>query len=452
MSERILPFEFQLLTPGLRVIAAVSGGADSVALLRMLVDQVQERGIVLKVAHVHHGIRAAAEEDAEFVARLAQRFDLEFLLHRVDVPGRAAELKETIEEAARNVRYSFFQECLVSGQADVVATAHTLDDQAETVLLKLLRGAWTEGLGGIHPVVELPIGRILRPLLSARRSEVEAYLHSLGQDWREDESNRELAFARNRVRHELLPLLGGYNPQIASQLAALSSIARDEERYWQGQLKTLLPQILLPGKPVRGGGRSAGNSTGLALEVERVRSFDPAVQRRILRAAVAQAGGQLDFHHTEALLGLTVKGTSGQQLSLPGNLVAERTPRELRIFAAEKGSPELPEYRLPLPGEVEAEAFGLLFRAEAANLPNLPNLPNHQGEALVRAWKPGDRVTLRYSRGPKKVKEVLERMRVPAPDRAGWPVVVYEGRVLWIRGAEAEPEPGVRITAEALKK
>lgn len=443
MSERTLPFDFQLLTPGLRVIAAVSGGADSVALLRILVAQIQERGIVLKVAHVHHGIRSAADEDAEFVARLAQHFGLEFLLHRADVPGRAAELKETIEEAARNVRYAFFQECLASGQADAVATAHTLDDQAETVLLKLLRGAWTEGLGGIHPVVELSSGRIIRPLLAARRSEVEAYLRALGQDWREDESNRELTFARNRVRHELLPLLAGYNPQIAGQLAALSSISRDEERYWQGQLKTLLPQLLLPGKPVRGGGRSAGNSTGLALEVERVRSLDPAVQRRILRAAVAQAGGQLDFQHTEALLGLAVKGTSGQQLSLPGNLVAERTPRELRILAAEKGSPELPEYRLPLPGEVEAEAFGLLFRAEAAD---------SRGEAFIRAWKPGDRVTLRYSRGPKKVKEVLERMRIPAPDRAGWPVVVYEGRVLWIRGAEAEPEPGVRITSEALKK
>ncbi len=447
MPEKSLPFDRSLFRPGMRVLLAVSGGADSVALLRMMHDRAQDLGIILSVVHVHHGIRgAAADTDAEFVAALAERCGLNFLLHRTDVPRRAAQQRETLEEAARHARYEFFREYVASGKADAVATAHTLDDQAETVLLKLLRGAWTEGLGGIHPIVEIPGGRILRPLLQIQRGEVEAYLRSLCQEWREDESNRDLAFTRNRVRHELLPVLAGYNPQISGQLSSLAAIARGEERYWQNQLAVLLPQILLPGKPVRGGGRSAGGgATGIALEVERVRGLDPALQRRILRSAVVHAGGGLDFAHTEALFALVCQGTSGQRLSLPGNLVAERTPRELRILPADRlageGEQALPEYRLPVPGEVAAQAFGLIFRAEAE--------PGG-ADALVRVWKPGDRVTLRYSRGPKKVKEVLERMRVPAPDRRNWPVVAREGRIVWMRGAEVELEPGLKILTETL--
>jgi tRNA(Ile)-lysidine synthase len=441
MPEKLLSFDQRLFQPGMRVIAAVSGGADSIALLRVLHHCAGELGLVLSVAHVHHGIRGAeANTDADFVQALAERLGLDFFLHRADVPFRAAQQQETLEEAARNTRYAFFRECIASGRADAVVTAHTLDDQAETVLLKLLRGAWTEGLGGIHPVVEVSGGRILRPLLATRRVEVEAYLRELGQDWREDESNRELVFTRNRVRHQLLPVLVEYNPQIAVHLAALSAIARDEERYWQNQLSSLLSQILLPGKPVRGGGRAAQGSTSIAIEVERLRRLDPALQRRILRAAVTQAGGNLDYAHTESLLSL-LQGSSGQHLSLPGNLVAERTPRELRVSPMEEGDLALPEYLLPIPGEVAATAFGLLFRAEAES---------EKGEAIVRAWKPGDRVTLRYSRGPKKVKEVLERMRIPASDRAAWPVVIREGQIIWIRGAEVEPEQGLKVLAETL--
>jgi tRNA(Ile)-lysidine synthase len=442
MSERSLPLDLGLFRPGLRVMIAVSGGADSVALLRALQNCAGELGIILSVAHVHHGIRgASADADADFVAALAGRFRLDFLLHRADVPARAAQQQETLEEAARNTRYAFFRECIASGKADAVTTAHTLDDQAETVLLKLIRGAWTEGLSGIHPEVEVSGGRILRPVLAARRAEIEEYLRGLGQDWREDESNREPTFTRNRVRHQLLPILAEYNPQIASHLSALAAIARDEEQYWQHQLASLLPQVLLPGKPVRGGGRAAQGSSGIALEVERVRRLDPAVQRRVLRAAVAQAGGGLDYAHTESLLAITIHGGAGQRLSLQGDLIAERTPRELRISPVDAGNLALPEYRLPVPGEVAATAFGLRFRAEAESA---------GADAVIRAWKPGDRVTLRYSRGPKKVKEVLERMRIPAPERSSWPVVIREGRIVWIRGAEVEPEPGLKVLTEVL--
>ncbi len=147
-----------------------------------------------------------------------------------------------------------------SGEVDAVATAHTLDDQAETVLAKFLRGAWTEGLSGIHPVLEFPEGRILRPLLDTTRAEIETFLRARGQSWREDSSNRHLTFTRNRIRHELLPLLENWNPRLREHLAQMAELARDEEAWWQAELERLAPQILLHGRPVRGGGRAASST------------------------------------------------------------------------------------------------------------------------------------------------------------------------------------------------
>src|ERR1700689_582963 len=249
---------YRLFRPGQRIAVAVSGGADSVALLRRLLQERHTLGIVLSVAHVHHGIRgAAAEEDAAFVGTLAAAHGLPFHLHRVDAPAAAATLHETLEEAARNLRYAFFRELMAEGHADAVATAHTLDDQAETVLLKLLRGAWTEGLSGIHPVLPAEPGSIVRPFLDNGHAAIEAWLLWLQQPWREDATNQDVAHTRNRIRWQLLPSLRTFNPRITEQLARLASISADEEDYWQQELRRLLPPLLLPGRPGRGGGRSS---------------------------------------------------------------------------------------------------------------------------------------------------------------------------------------------------
>jgi tRNA(Ile)-lysidine synthase len=323
----------QHLRPGMRLAVAVSGGADSVALLRALVLAAREIGLVLSVAQVHHGIRGAeADADAEFVAGLAGQYGLAFHRRDVDTPAAAKTNRETMEEAARNLRYAWFRELLASGEADAVATAHTLDDQAETVLHKLLRGAWTEGLGGIHPRIAEPRGAILRPFLNVRRAEIEAWLRSLGQNWREDATNADTAFTRNRLRHELLPALAGYNPQIHSQLANLATIARDEDAYWQTELNRILPQLMLPGKPVRGGGRAAStdpNESSVAFEIERLPQ-SPAVRRRILRAAARQLGAALNFEQTERLLAMCGPNPTRRQ-TLTAELHAERSPRELRL-------------------------------------------------------------------------------------------------------------------------
>jgi tRNA(Ile)-lysidine synthase len=322
-----------LLRPGMRLAVAVSGGADSVALLRTLVNAAPEIGLVLSVAHVHHGIRGAdADADAKFVADLTANFGLAFHHGDVDAPAAAQKNRETLEEAARNLRYACFAELLASGVADAVATAHTLDDQAETVLHKFLRGAWTEGLSGIYPVLVQPQGAILRPFLGVRRAEIEAWLACIGQPWREDVTNADTAHTRNRLRHELLPALAAYNPQICEQLANLATLARDEDGYWQAELARILPPLLLPGRPVRGGGRAAPtdpNETSVALEIERLPA-SAAVRRRILRAAARHLGVALNFDQTERLLAMCGQNATRRQ-TLTGALRVERSPRELRL-------------------------------------------------------------------------------------------------------------------------
>jgi tRNA(Ile)-lysidine synthase len=431
-----------LFRRGQRIAVAVSGGADSVALLRRLLEERHQLGIVLSVVHVHHGIRhAAADEDAAFVAGLAQAHDLPFHLYRTDAPAAAAAKHETLEEAARNLRYGFFQQLMVGGLADAVTTAHTLDDQAETVLHKLLRGAWTEGLSGIHPVLAAEPGSILRPFLGASRGVIEAWLRGLPQPWREDATNQDMAHTRNRIRHQLLPLLCTFNPQVAGQLARLASIAADEEAYWQGELQRLLPGLLLPGRPTRGGGRSASTLPGqetVAMERARLRELHPAVARRVLRAAARRLGARLSFEHTERLLAMTGPG-SGGKFDLPGGVRVERSPREIRL--SQESGPHIgetpgevsPAVDFLLPGEVRSPEYDLWLRAECTGAE-----PTTLRPAILRNWRSGDRVTLRYSRGPKKVAEVLDRLQVVGAARKNWPVVESDGKIIWMRGVEVD--------------
>jgi tRNA(Ile)-lysidine synthase len=327
------PIHRQLLRPGMRLAVAVSGGADSVALLRRLIEASPEIGLVLSVAHVHHGIRGTESDlDEDFVRELAAAYGLLFHRRDVDTPHAAQQNRETIEEAARNLRYAWFRELMEQGEADAIATAHTLDDQAETVLHKLLRGAWTEGLGGIHPLIQCTRGAILRPFLGARRPEIETWLRAISQPWREDASNADTAFTRNRIRHELLPMLSTYNPQINSQLANMATMARDEDAYWQAEMGRILPSLVLPGKPVRGGGRATSThpeEASLAFEIDRLPQ-SPAVRRRLLRAAARQLGAALNFDQTEKLMAMLSAGGARRQ-QLTADLHAERSPRELRL-------------------------------------------------------------------------------------------------------------------------
>ncbi len=455
-----LPLDTALLKPGLRLAVGVSGGADSVALLCALVNRSGDLGLVLHVAHLHHGLRGAeADGDLEFVRALATRLGLPFHESRVDTAteakAAAGKQGESIEEAARRLRYAWFRQLLASGEVDAVATAHTRDDQAETVLAKFLRGAWTEGLSGIHPVLDSKPGRIVRPLLATTRAEVEAYLKELGQNWREDSSNRHLTFTRNRIRHELLPMLEEWNPRLREHLTQMATLARDEEAWWEAEMVRLAPQFLLQGRPARGGGRATGD--GLALDVTRLAALAPALQRRLMRFAAAELGVATDFLATEGLRALALEGRAGQKCELAQGLRAERTPRELRLSVQAIALPgpdapeAVPKYAGQIPCEIVAPAFGVRVRVALAG-DSTRDAPGPSVQATLRNWKPGDRVTLRYSGGPRKVKEVLERLRVTGTGRALWPVLEVEGSIVWMRGVELEPIAGMVVIATPLTK
>ena len=438
-----------LLRPGLRIAVGVSGGADSVGLLRALAQAAPDIGLVLSVAHLHHGIRGdEADEDERFVTELARQLNLPLHRHRVDTPTAAASGKKTLEEAARHLRYAWFSELIAAAHADAVATAHTVDDQAETVLHRLIRGAWTEGLGGIHPTVAVPRGTVLRPFLSTRRADIVAWLRDIGQPWREDATNQDPAFTRARIRHELLPQMAEFNPRIADQLASLATIARDEESWWEAELARLLPQLILPGRPVRGGGRAVSTQPGegsVGLELARLQMLAPALRRRILRAAARQLNCSLNFDQTERLMALCEpQGPRRQQLT--EEVRAERSARELRLVREgprEAAADFAIARELPVPGEVSA--LGVTLRTKLK-----PDASQPLPAAILRSPRPGDRVRLRYSRAARPLKEVLSRMgeHIPAEERKTWPLVEWQGRIVWMKGAVLEPEEPVPFTVE----
>jgi len=429
-----------------------------VALLVAMADSRAETGLVFSAVHVHHGLRGAeADGDAQFVTDLAKQLDIPLRTVHGDVTALAAERGQGIEEAARSLRYRVFHDLLTSREVDAIATAHTLDDQAETVLMKMLRGAWTEGLGGIAPVVTVEenghvCGRIVRPLLQVTRAEIVVYLEGRGQRWREDSTNQELTFTRNRVRHALLPQLQEFQPRIREHLSRMAAVARDEEGWWTRELARVMPGVVLSGKPVRGGGRA--NSTrpgeaGVAMELERLRAMHPALQRRVLRAAAGQVGGALTFDQTEALRTLAGVSESGRgkpgRVELGAGVIAERTVRELRISRrVESSSIPLPELEVPVPGVLEAVEYGYRVTV-SGSLPSGATL-------LLRMPRAGDQVRLPHSGGVKTVKEVLERRGLPAAERRICPVLAVGSDILWISGVEVEGRPDLRVELEPLRE
>ncbi len=316
MRENVLRYirEQNLLRAGDRVAAAVSGGADSVALLRLLLELRSELGIVLAVAHFNHGLRGEqSAADEAFVAELAKQHELEFFSGHGDVRQHSSGSKLSIEAAGRELRYRWFEQLAHEQRLDCIATAHTLDDQAETVLLKFLRGAGSRGLAGIYPIVSRAAYRVVRPMLCASRDTVERYLASLGQQWREDESNLDRRFLRNRVRHELLPLLEReYNPNLRRQLSDLAEVFQAEQEYWEQIVEQHVKT----------------NSSG-ELILDGFAELPIALQRRVVKKYAESSGPALDFEHVEKLRRCALG--KRRRAELPGDRVAERASGTLKI-------------------------------------------------------------------------------------------------------------------------
>jgi len=445
-----------LLKPGDRVGVAVSGGADSVAMLRALLELRGELGVVLSVLHFNHKIRGAdADEDELFVQELAAKQGLEFHGSSADVPAYAAEHKLSLEAAGREARYQFFESFFERQALDAVATGHTMDDQAETVLMRVLRGAGTRGLAGIYPKRAGvgcgggAVGCIVRPLLGVRRAEILGYLGGLHQCWREDATNVDLQYTRNRIRHGLIPLIETrFKPNAVAALAQLAEVAREEEDYWEAELRQIMPEVVqVPGS----------DACRLAVNAARLAAFHPALQRRILRECAQKLDVTLDFEHLTQLLRAVHCGATGRTRTktceLPGGWAVVREHQELRFeLRPRREPPPCYEYRLPIPGEVEIREVGRVIRAFLR-----PAKPGASGynpeqsldpaalgpELVIRNWQPGDRLWPAHSKGPKKLKELFEQRHVPVAERQSWPVAASGGKLAWSRGfgASAEFQP-----------
>src|SRR5258708_15828267 len=348
-----------LLRDGTRVLVGLSGGADSVALLLVLRELEEEGALTIAgAAHLNHQLRGSyAAGDEAFCAALAGTLGLPFRAERTDVAALARAQKRSIEDAARSARYRFFERAADEWSADVIAVAHTREDQAETFLLRLLRGSGTRGLAAIQPRA----GRVIRPLLDVAREDLRAYLASRGQAVRQDSSNADVTIPRNRVRHDLIPYLEShFSPRITDVLARGAALARQDEEFLRGEAIKLAARIVLPDGAVR-------------IDAHGLGSAPRALSSRVAQAALQRLRGSqsISFEHVERLLALAGGAGEGRAVSLPGQY-AVRAGRTI-VLSPGRGRPPAGAnsfaFSLSIPGEVELGPQGLAVAVERAPAP-----------------------------------------------------------------------------------
>ena len=406
--------EQALLSPGDKVIAAVSGGADSVAMLFALYLLRDELGITLEAAHFNHHLRGAeSDRDEAFVTDFCGRYCIPLHLGS----GRIVSGKKGLEAAARDARYAFLRS--LPGK---VATAHTADDNAETVLMRLIRGTGLKGLGAIAPVS----GNVIRPMLTVTRDDVEAFLEEYALPHVEDSSNAEDDFLRNRIRHGILPLMRAENPRIGENLSAMALLLRQDEAC----LQAMIPEEQMP-------------------DVSRLKAMEPALRRRTLeRFLKAQGVREPEQIHILQAEQLLYHWSPSASMQFPGGVtIGRQYDRLVRLECA----PELPETRLSVPGEICIG--GKRFVSEyATDLEERPDsvLVCPVGVLIVRSRRSGD--TMRLPGGTRSLKKMYIDRKIPASQRAAVPVLADDRGVLAVFGIGTDirfhPDslPAVRIT------
>jgi len=474
--------DHRMIFAGDRVGVAVSGGADSLALLRLFEDLRGELGISLCVAHLNHGLRGdAADSDETFVGGLARELDVPFLAAREDVAALARRNHWNLEDAGRRARYAFFEKLVRDGRCTKIAVAHTADDQAETLLARLIRGTGSRGLVGIHRVR----GAVIRPLLDARREELREYLRARGQTWREDASNEDTTRLRARVRQQLLPLIErDFAPAIVERLTNLAEIQSGEEAFWNALVEERLAAIQ---------GKAGG---AVSVEIEELLAPLPqlagkqdaslALSRRVILALLRQAArGESDFDakHVQQVLHLASKSQSGRRIELPHGVRVVRVFERLEFVPREASEPASSglaarsrvrpfEYVVALPdsgaAEIEVPELRARFYLKAIDWPSTPRDTKQETEALdadrltpplvLRNWRPGDACHFAGKRQAQKLKQLFAEGRISLSDRKNWPVLTSTGRVAWVRGwppaadfsARKETRRGILVRFEEL--
>ena len=421
---------------GERVGVAVSGGPDSVLLLELIERLAREMGFLLAVVHFNHHLRGAeSDADEEFVSKLARDRGLKLLRGGAEVAQVAREKRRNLEATARDLRYQFFFSLLNRGQLTKVATAHSANDQAETVLLRLLRGTGTRGLGGIYPVLE---GKVVRPFLSLTRAEIEEDLKKRNLEFRMDPTNLDPKLRRNKIRLELLPLLQReFNPEVITLLKDLAERAREDDAYLEEQAR----EHTLPWR-IREGNEEK-------IPVRSLLEFPPALARRALRQVILAAQGTLyaiTYQHIEALLRFSEEAQSGRTLVLPGGLMA-RKQFDWLILAPHTPEPPPGDFSYPVevPGEVYVPELGTTFRFKIVGPERLPKAYNRSekgaigalklsGDLRLRNWRAGDCFRPQGSRKVWKLKELFRQRNIPAGQRRLWPILESGKEIVWVRG------------------
>lgn len=465
-----------MLRAGDRVAVAVSGGADSVALLRLLEDSRESLGVTLCVAHFNHQLRGKdSDADERFVRALARERGIEFVAGREDVAAAAKRQGWNLEDAARRLRYGFFSRLVANGDATQVATAHTADDQAETVLARLIRGTGLAGLSAIYPVRDT----IIRPLLEVRRKDLRDYLSTIHQEWREDASNADTRRLRARIREQLLPQIErDFSPAIVNTLSGLAALARDDERFWHmlvqercnytvkrsdGESRILVRDILRPTGSV--GLHSADEFVG--------RNPFRALTQRIIRqlfADISKERGELSRKHVEQVIRLAERGASGSTVELPGGVRVRREFDHL-VFSRADPAPVAKTERSPrrsyaysvdVPKRgsttITVAELGKRFRLKVIDWPMRERETNRRGVILdaerlrspvmLRSWKPGDAYLPSGRRQKRKLSRMLIAGRIAGAQRSLWPVLTSEGRIAW---ADRMPPAEEFSTSEATR-
>jgi tRNA(Ile)-lysidine synthase len=415
-----------------RVVVAVSGGPDSVCLLDILYQLRGPLEIQLLVAHFDHGLRPGADaNETLFVASLAQSLGLTFESGKASAglgtgPG-------SLEEAARNERYRFLQEVKVRHGAQKIAVGHTLTDQAETFLMRLLRGSGPRGLSGIQPHRR---DGIIRPLMEVTHGEVEAYLHERGMKYVEDPSNLNPRYLRNRIRMELLPLLRAYQPQIEAILGWTAGILRKDEQRLQGEAKAWVDQACAQG------GRGE-----MGAPISAYLGLNESLRHRVTRELIARVGGTLrrvNRRHLEAVRQVASGKRPQGEVHLPGTMIVRKVYDQL-VFSKAAPTQAVGDCPIEGPGTYELEAWGGVIRLEEMKPDRVKDMGASPWTAFldadrlsyplgIRNPRPGDRMIPLGMKGHKKIKDLFIDLKVPAPTRKSTPVLTQRDRPIWVCG------------------
>jgi tRNA(Ile)-lysidine synthase len=456
-----------MLAAGDRVLVGVSGGADSVALADILSGLAPTFKLSLAIAHLDHGLRpVAAPLEADLVRRMAERMGIDCYADKISMhPGQGS-----LEEQLRLLRYAFFERTAAAAGCNKIAVGHHADDNAEAVLLNMLRGSGLRGLAGIPAVRD---SRIIRPLIEIRRKDIIGYVHRHRLPYLEDASNTDPRYARNKIRHHLIPLLQReYNPNVVPTLNRLATLCAEEDAWLDTQLAPLSAKsvALCPSKPA---------DTGFELDAPVLLSQPRPVQRRLIRKALEQWQGNLrriGALHIEALMELLRSGETGGSLDLPNRLKAERSPTGLRFYpstTAHRGPPQqspgtsysysLPAVdRTPVTVEIPEAGCALLFSVISPDATVSMPLSDRDMVLLdldqlcfpltIRNFRPGDRLRPFGMQGSQKLKTLFINQRVAPEQRRRLPLLVSGDTIVWVAGVRrADIAPVSPDTSRILK-